>query len=883
MLHVAVRRASLLVDQEQARVRAEQARVRAEVERRRSIAAELADRERLLRIVTDSLPALLTYVDRDLRYRFNNARYEDWYGVPRTDIPGRRVPELIGERNFAALRDQIDRVLAGEALTFEATLETLGGPRHVRLDFTPDRDETGAVRGYVSLANDISDLKGLERKLRETQARTEHLVEVRTRELQASEQRFRDFAEASSDWFWECDSDLRMAWVSLDRRTSDMSGIDLAQSMGRTRHEIVARGDPALADRHQDDLLARRPFRDLEYAWTDTRTGQRLAVKTSGKPIFDDDGRFLGYRGVAADVTAQKATEARAQQAETHLMAALDSIADGLTLWDANDRLVLKNTASLPGFSKLDAWLIPGNTFEDVINASPLLPAMTMYLDGERITGDTDALRERRLEAHRRTACVMELHDPANDFWLMITERRTQDGGTATLFTDITHRKRTELALRKSATGLRELHRITADPRRDARAQVSAMLRFGAEHFGLGGGALMRVRGQALVVDDSVHPGWGPPPGAVLPLQGSPLEAALKGEEPLVVQDGRDLFRPAAMSAHGDTRPITALVAERLEVMGHTLILAFFSPAPGMPTFGTTEQELLKLMAQWVAGLLSRDRSAEELRLAKEQAETANRTKSEFLANMSHELRTPLNAIIGFSDVMLQEVLGPIPNPTYKDYLGDIHASGRHLLDIINDILDVSKIEAGRLDLVEEPASVADLLDASVRLIRERADLAGITLDVADLAALPPIHADGRRIKQVLLNLLSNAVKFTPRGGRITVTGRVRSDRSMMLTVSDTGIGMAPDEVALALTPFGQVETGLTRRQEGTGLGLPLSRALMTLHGGALTIESEKGRGTRVILTLPADRLWPTGPHQRPASRNLDTFKEKHGGRGERA
>ena len=167
-------------------------------------------------------------------------------------------------------------------------------------------------------------------------------------------------------------------------------------------------------------------------------------------------------------------------------------------------------------------------------------------------------------------------------------------------------------------------------------------------------------------------------------------------------------------------------------------------------------------MAQWLGGVLSRDRAAEELRQAKEQAETANRTKSEFLANMSHELRTPLNAIIGFSDVMLQQVLGPVTVPRYLEYLGNIHESGQHLLEIINDILDVSKIEAGRLDLYEDVEDLAALAESALRLVAERAEQSGLTVATSGLTDLPPVRVDGRRIKQVLLNLLSNAVKFTP-------------------------------------------------------------------------------------------------------------------------
>jgi len=836
----------------------EQARTEVEASRRRAVAAELADQGRLLQIIADNLPALLTYVDRDLIYRFNNARYQEWFGVPSHHIQGQFVREVIGERNYALVRDQIARVLQGESVTFETTMHTLGGHRETRINSVPDRDETGQIVGYISLISDISDLKRLETELREAKTRTGELVDQRTLELQESEARFRDFAEASSDWLWECDADFRITWVSRDPQGAALPRTEDHRIVGRTRYEIFFNLDPALAERHQVDLDNRRPFRDLVYRWTDRETGATRVARSSGKPIFDSSGRFMGYRGVTADISAQDSAEIRAREAESHLVAALNSIGDWFVLWDSNDHLVLTNTCDLASFAKLDETLVPGQSFEDAVDMSLDWEAATIIWNGAEIRGYREAVRRARIEAHRAANGSLELFDSVSQTWTQITERRTRDGGVASLFTDITDRKWTELALRKNAEGLRQLHTITAASGRRGRIQVRDLLRFGAEHFGLGAGALIRARTDMLVVEKCVHPvGWGPRPGTALRRHGTPLAGALEQAEPLAMPHGEDLFGPIIGDDRTSTGSVRAMIAQRMDVNGQALILAFFSPEPCAQPFIATQRELLMLMAQWLEGFMRREQAAEELRLAKEQAEAANRTKSAFLANMSHELRTPLNAIIGFSDVMAQEVLGPVDNPSYKGYLKDIHASGIHLLEIINDILDVSKIEAGRLTLTEEPECIADLMDASVRLIRERATLAGIELDIADLSGMPKLYADGRRIKQVLLNLLSNAVKFTPKGGRISASGVVQPNGTLKLIVEDTGIGMTEDEIALALTPFGQVDSGPARRQDGTGLGLPLSRGLMALHGGTLVIESEPGIGTRVTLTLPAERLRP--------------------------
>ena len=239
-----------------------------------------------------------------------------------------------------------------------------------------------------------------------------------------------------------------------------------------------------------------------------------------------------------------------------------------------------------------------------------------------------------------------------------------------------------------------------------------------------------------------------------------------------------------------------------------------------------------------------------DLRLAKEEAEAASRTKSEFLANMSHELRTPLNAIIGFSEIIATALFEPVA-ARYRDYARDINSSGLHLLKLINDVLDISKIEAGRLELHKEPVAAPALIEDCRRLVAERAASARVELTVAVASDLPPVAADALRLKQILLNVLANAVKFTPPGGRVAVSATLAPEGGVTFTVRDTGIGMHPEEIPLALEPFRQIETALNRRYEGTGLGLPLARRLTELHDGIFDIESAPGRGTTVAIRLP--------------------------------
>ncbi|GIL37884.1 sensor histidine kinase [Roseiterribacter gracilis] len=243
-----------------------------------------------------------------------------------------------------------------------------------------------------------------------------------------------------------------------------------------------------------------------------------------------------------------------------------------------------------------------------------------------------------------------------------------------------------------------------------------------------------------------------------------------------------------------------------------------------------------------------------ELAEARDRAETASKAKSLFLANMSHELRTPLNAVIGFAQLLLSDKRKPL-DLGHADYVRDIHESGQHLLDLINDVLDLSKAESGKLTLQEELSDLRSLVRSAMRLVQDRAEKAELALSSSLLDETVELICDPIKVKQILMNLLSNAVKFTPAGGSVTVVSRITETGDLEVAVIDTGVGMTEEQIPIALSTFGQIEHSLNRQHQGTGLGLPLTKQLLELHGGALEIDSAPGKGTTMRALFPAARV----------------------------
>jgi two-component system cell cycle sensor histidine kinase PleC len=323
---------------------------------------------------------------------------------------------------------------------------------------------------------------------------------------------------------------------------------------------------------------------------------------------------------------------------------------------------------------------------------------------------------------------------------------------------------------------------------------------------------------------------------------------------------GRALYAKKPVSDLMDRTPLivdASISVDKLESLiadeHQSALLRGFIVTRGGRYYGVgTALSLLQL------GMARSERRNRALDRARLQAEEASLSKTRFLANMSHELRTPLNAIIGFAEIIHKEIFGPLGNNRYGEYVNDILSSGQHLLGLINNILDMSKIESGSWRIHPEMTDPVEIMDACIRTFRERAEGRGVFISMAVDARLFEGFVDRQALRQILLNLISNAVKFTPAGGRIEVGARSEEDGGFIIWVADTGIGIAPEHIPTVLAPFGQVENDLTRQYEGTGLGVPLVKSLVEMHGGRFEIQSVPGEGTTIRTLFPP----PPGSNQ---------------------
>jgi len=536
------------------------------------------------------------------------------------------------------------------------------------------------------------------------------------------------------------------------------------------------------------------------------RDGSTVWVSVSAVALRDRDGRVQSFIGTNVDVTDMVRAQEALARASKDFRRIFDNAAEGVYQSTPEGRQLRANPAlvRLNGYASEAELLAAVNDIATEWYVDP-----TRRAEFKRLLERDGRVSDFESEVYRHK--TRERIWISENAWIV----RGEDGrplfyeGTVV---DITQRKRMELALSESERRFRDFAEVSSDWYWETDAQhrfaylsdqpgIDPAKRIGKTRWEL-----------AVDLDDEPEKWRG-------------LRALLDRHEP---------FRDFVYRSRADDGRVK-----------HNAV-------SGKPMFDAGGRFLgYRGTARNVAGMVEAE---ERLRRAMLEAEEANQAKVAFLANMSHELRTPLNAILGFAEVIRDRLYGA-DDARYAEYAKFICESGSHLLTIINDILDMAKMDAGRLQLFESEFDLGALIRRQCDLMARRAQNSGVTVAAEVAADLPGLRADEVRVRQIVLNLLSNAVKFTPAGGRVTASAGTRPDGRLAIAVADTGIGMTEEEIAVAMQPFRQVDADLARRYEGTGLGLPITKSLAALHGGELAIESEKGKGTTVTVLLPAARV----------------------------
>ncbi|CCQ75430.1 PAS domain S-box protein [Magnetospira sp. QH-2] len=651
---------------------------------------------------------------------------------------------------------------------------------------------------YFPVRRGEQALVAADEDLRRSAAELEQRVVARTLELRQSEVRFKNFAEAASDWFWEMDADLRVCFCSENAHR--ILGFPAGSLIGKSRDDLGFQVTPPTdAERHAEEFNNHRPFRDATYM-TKTPDGRTVHMRVSGQPLFDGSGAFLGYRGSSVDITAAREAEAEVSRARLLLADALESITDGFILWDDQDRLVLANQYVHENLGSRAGLLSKGDTCETILRQ--------LVDSGVIDTGRAppDLWLAETMRSHRTPEGPRELTLSSGRL-ILARENKTRLGGTVSIYQDITELRRAQQKLELSERSVQE-----------ASDGIFWILE---------NGDLMQANRAALKLLDQTAvsltglKAWDINP-ELSPEQWSRFWQSIHRRQ--------TWFGQVRMRSRLGTEIDVEMACNMVSHEGQRYVLAMV-------------RDIRMRLMQEAA-----------LYRAKEEAEAANRAKTQFLATMSHELRTPLNAIIGFSDILIHGLMGPVENPRHREYLEDIRGSGNHLLEVINDILDMAKVESGTMAVRNASVDLARILGDVLRLTQAHADEAEVDLVFESDELLPRLLADPNRLKQILLNVVTNGIKFTPAGGSVTL-GVARLNDGLILTIDDTGIGMAPEDIPTALTPFGQIDSDLARRYEGTGLGLPLVAHLMELHDGRLRLDSTPGCGTKVGLWFPLERV----------------------------
>jgi PAS domain S-box-containing protein len=738
--------------------------------------------------------------DLDQRYTYHS-QSQAWReaGIMVADLIGRRRPELMAE--LQATPDPTPPISAAMAEgrpfhDLECQLRREDGAwRWVRFSGVPVHDATGRLVGYRGAGRDVTEDKRI------------------LRNLEIEKARYRSMFRNAVQGMFRTDRAGR--FVEVNPAFARMHGCpDPEDFLARFPHGRDVFVDQAVRRRIAAAVRDHGHVRGVE-GWARRADGSRFPFAESVWAVTADDGELIGFEGIAEDTSEQQAARQALEASEQRYRITAELTSDIVYAYaldqDGTTRLEWV-AGSLDGIGPTE---MPGpneNCWRHQVHPDdhPILDRrLPQMLAGETPVDELRLLlpdgRQRWVRLHGRAE-----FDPE-------TGRPVRILGAAS---DITARRQAEERLRENAQLLEHAVRIA---------------NLGHWHWDEGADRLLYCSPElAAMLGMSIEEYFAE--------CGTP-----EGWTRYVHPDDLARVRDVMARARAEAEPYE--VAYRFVRKDGALRHGLEFGAPVLDHHG----RLIR-----TTGTLQDVTEAKEteaaLRAAKETAEIANRAKSEFLANMSHELRTPLNAVIGFAEVLEAETFGQVGTRN-REYAAYIRESGTHLLEIISEILDVSKAEAGMIELDEQEVTLDEVVAGSFRLVQSKAAASRLELVNAVPPGLPAVRGDSRRLKQVALNLLSNAIKFTAPGGRVTARAVWEDDGALCLDIADTGIGIAERDLERVFEPFSQADSGLARKHEGTGLGLPLTRALVELHGGALWLDSTPGRGTVAHVRLPAERV----------------------------
>ena len=679
-------------------------------------------------------------------------------------------------------------------------------------------------------------------------------------ELRQSESRLRSLFEHAEDLIIACRLDGTI--LNVNRAIEKTLGWSRDELIGQNISLIVTPASVELGHERVRRALAGEKLPKIFELEAIRRDGILVPAEGWAHFIRDTAGRPIEHLGVFRDITERRRAEEAIRESEARYRSLFDNANDSILTFTLEGVVTSVNRA----YERLTDW-----TRDELIGLN--WDALIAPVDRERM-----ADRTRRALAGEKLPSQFEVRTLCKDGRVVALEGRTRmqrdsDGrptGFQGIYRDITERKRAEEALRESEERYRvmfaeaqerghvldRLYRVMASMQVSLNSQDRLRAFVEGVHEVLGFDRFYVALASPDLAAFEVVAAAGVEMFERLPLTpaAGPLYHAFATRQPLAILSDEDLRRVPAVGAEYRDRSYfrsRRFIVAPLIAGDRVIGIASADNKTTRRPITPANVELFTLVSQQLATALEEARLYAEVERKSTELGSASHHKSEFLANMSHELRTPLNAIIGFSEVLSERMFGEL-NEKQDEYLKDIHASGAHLLSLINDILDLSKIEAGRMELELTDFDLPTAIDNALTLVRERAGRRGITLHTAVDSRLGQVRADERKVRQVILNLLSNAIKFTPEGGRIEV-GAVPKDEFVEVSVSDTGVGIAPEDQEAVFEEFRQVGTA-DKKVEGTGLGLTLCRKFVELHGGRIWVKSELGVGSTFTFTIPVPR-----------------------------